>query len=640
MHRFRRFLSLLLCVCLLWAVCVQLLPALAAETILSPNDAHGQDYTTSTLLAQALDRVFAGDVDIYTDLACTAEVSMPLGTRMNNKTQYYIQSKTTGSKISGWQCYIYANAVYNYLFREWVGHAAGFSHSETLITGGNTLTYQQLKNANVRCGAYLRTTGNADGSYNSSDAHSMILLSYNETGITYLEGNADGNGLVRITTRTWSEFVQNQLTNKGRYIAHIVQPKAAVYDQWYSTCSHGTYDALGNCTACAEPFNWQGTFYAGAAGSYRVTEDVTARKDAPYETATAGRTLLTGEVLELTGTCQNAFGAVWYVWTDGEGNRCFVPSGSLELLEMVAVEVVCSDFSPVNHALLERKSQPVKGTVTSNVPLKTIRGYLDGQLFALWTAPDTGTTSVNLQATDINKKLSFSTLTKGRHTVRLEAECYGWDQTLTIHESVFYMEEVSACTHSYQSEITRAPACTVEGLRTYTCDLCGDSYVEALPAIGHIYGEGQCTLCGALERVQLSGTVESLQSGNEPVTVLLRQGTEVVAQTTATGLQAAYSLPDLEAGIYTLELRKTGCVTRTAFIRLEGQRVEHNSLLLASGDVNPDGRVNVIDAAKLYSHIRGSGGELEPYVLKCADMDGSGSVNIIDMGKLYKLVKG
>ena len=43
--------------------------------------------------------------------------------------------------------------------------------------------------------------------------------------------------------------------------------------------------------------------------------------------------------------------------------------------------------------------------------------------------------------------------------------------------------------HSYRKEITTMPTCTEDGVATYTCDECGDSYTEAIPATGHDEGE-------------------------------------------------------------------------------------------------------------------------------------------------------
>lgn len=42
--------------------------------------------------------------------------------------------------------------------------------------------------------------------------------------------------------------------------------------------------------------------------------------------------------------------------------------------------------------------------------------------------------------------------------------------------------------HSYTSTITKEPTCTEEGVRTYTCSYDGSTYTEAIPALGHEWG--------------------------------------------------------------------------------------------------------------------------------------------------------
>ena len=41
--------------------------------------------------------------------------------------------------------------------------------------------------------------------------------------------------------------------------------------------------------------------------------------------------------------------------------------------------------------------------------------------------------------------------------------------------------EPKKCIHTYTSEVTTYPTCKAEGIRTYTCDNCGDSYTEPVP---------------------------------------------------------------------------------------------------------------------------------------------------------------
>lgn len=81
--------------------------------------------------------------------------------------------------------------------------------------------------------------------------------------------------------------------------------------------------------------------------------------------------------------------------------------------------------------------------------------------------------------------------------------------------------------HSYTEAITTPPACTTDGVNTFSCS-CGSSYTEAVPATGHIWGDYAynndattesdgtktrcCTVCGERETVTAEGTRKNLPS--------------------------------------------------------------------------------------------------------------------------------
>lgn len=232
----KKFVSILLCLIFMTSMCVCSNVNVSAKSyITSSSSADGSDYTNITKLANKLNQVFKGNIGLYSNSACTNSVSAPLGSRkMTGSHQYWIKSNTTGNKNSGWQCYIYADAVYNTLFNEWVGKGTSLSHSHKVMSGGkNTVSYSDFKNAGVRTGAIMRTTANSNGSWNSSKAHSLIILSYNSSGIKYVEGNGDGKGLARIANLSWSEFNSGQLKGRSRYVCFIIQPTDSYYDDLY-----------------------------------------------------------------------------------------------------------------------------------------------------------------------------------------------------------------------------------------------------------------------------------------------------------------------------------------------------------------------------------------------------------------------
>ena len=57
--------------------------------------------------------------------------------------------------------------------------------------------------------------------------------------------------------------------------------------------------------------------------------------------------------------------------------------------------------------------------------------------------------------------------------------------------------------HNYKLETTVEPTCTTPGKRVYTCTTeghKGETYEEAIEALGHHFVEGVCTRCGAPEQ--------------------------------------------------------------------------------------------------------------------------------------------
>ncbi len=55
---------------------------------------------------------------------------------------------------------------------------------------------------------------------------------------------------------------------------------------------------------------------------------------------------------------------------------------------------------------------------------------------------------------------------------------------------------VTECTHDdAMSKVTTAATCTKDGVMTWTC-ACGESWTESIPATGHNYVDGECTICG------------------------------------------------------------------------------------------------------------------------------------------------
>lgn len=328
----------ILIIVLIISTASSLLPTvvLAESHILNASDISGSDFTNNICLANALDRVFRGDIDLCTSKNTENEFLLPLGSRLNVDTRYYVQSNTTKIWYEAKQCHIYANAVYNTLFEEWIGSGGSFSNSEVVIPkGSETASYDMLKNAKVQCGAYMRTSGNSDGSYNGNSGHTLIILAYDAANITYLEGNADGKGLVRITKETWDEFNEGELSGRGRRITHVIQPTSNKREEFYPSCTHKNsknewlYSNIGICSKCGYQFPYDTAFDASCAGTYKVISGSTAiLRTGPYKYCSTVKELTSGTI-NVLGSVQNYYPNTWYKATYN-GKTVYVYTDSLK----------------------------------------------------------------------------------------------------------------------------------------------------------------------------------------------------------------------------------------------------------------------------------------------------------------------
>ena len=70
--------------------------------------------------------------------------------------------------------------------------------------------------------------------------------------------------------------------------------------------------------------------------------------------------------------------------------------------------------------------------------------------------------------------------------------------TLVVNEdgTLSLSYDIGECHHLYGSFVSEHPTCVDPGVRVYTCGHCGYSYTEAIPALGHKFEGGKCTVCG------------------------------------------------------------------------------------------------------------------------------------------------
>lgn len=138
----------------------------------------------------------------------------------------------------------------------------------------------------------------------------------------------------------------------------------------------------------------------------------------------------------------------------------------------------------------------------------------------------------------------------------------------------------------------------------------------------------------------IGGTVSCFGNEHGKVTLsLLSKGTQVTQTVTVTGNGSIYVMENVHDGQYTLKASKYDHATREYDVTVSGGELIQDVQLCLQGDVSGDGRINVGDTAKCYSHVRKNNLLTDAYAQRCADMNGDGKLNVGDAARIYGLVR-
>lgn len=231
----RRFVATILVVCVTIGSFFAIKPVdtLAYSSINTTN----KDYSvleniSNPLLKQKLTNVFNGNVRLFSDVPNT----YPIGGKIDDDLHYLYGTDYP----VGHQCYAYAHGLYYYLFGDIVVFGDDIlntmKHSHEAIGECEEVSYDQFRIANILPGSYIRTTSRkplyTQEEIRKNPGHSMIVLDYDQYGLTVVSGNADGWGTIYIETYTWDEFNTYQLERSEgmeRNILSIVTPDLDLY---------------------------------------------------------------------------------------------------------------------------------------------------------------------------------------------------------------------------------------------------------------------------------------------------------------------------------------------------------------------------------------------------------------------------
>ena len=227
MNFLKKLFSLVLALCMAVSIFPQTVRAseeAAADYVwITDREAvDGSDYTADPTLADALNGIFDGNASVYRDSGFTKLVDTKLRSNSvpNNGVFQYVGNGEIETNV-GTSCWIYANGVYFTLFGECTGNGTAGENSEKLDLSGSEnykFTYENFLTWGVRPepGALIRTRC----------GHSLVILDYDQEGVTILDGNGNGRGLIAIRKMDWD--------SQGFRAKYIIQPSQTYFDILYS----------------------------------------------------------------------------------------------------------------------------------------------------------------------------------------------------------------------------------------------------------------------------------------------------------------------------------------------------------------------------------------------------------------------
>lgn len=228
------------------------------------------------------------------------------------------------------------------------------------------------------------------------------------------------------------------------------QEYVAYVKQLHPRCTHSRYDSNGACTDCGYVYDWKTTRDIDAMGYYTAPEDTQAFS-IPY-TQPNGTVLTAGKTLEVRATVINGPGETWYEVALDDGKTVYAPKSALKFQDYLATKLKLSDCTVTDGLVLQQKSYRLDGKVTSTYPLRSIVGYLDGQVYATWTG--TGSVrEISLRSTVLNKKLNFAEIAPGKHTLSIFVTDSTGREASQVYKCTFEIEKpVITFTVTYLTE--------------------------------------------------------------------------------------------------------------------------------------------------------------------------------------------
>lgn len=202
----------------------------------------------------------------------------------------------------------------------------------------------------------------------------------------------------------------------------------------------------------------------------------------------------------------------------------------------------------------------------------------------------------------------------------------------------FIRDDVAA--HSYALTDSVELTCVTDGVNTYTCRNCGDSYTETITAVGHKYDivitapdcesggytTHTCTACGD---VIVDNRTDALGHAYDSVVTAPTCAAEGYTTHTCSRCGDSYvDSPEPATGEHTYDGDKDADCNVCGHVRP----------IVIPGDVDGNGKVNNRDLGVLLLYLNDDDISGKKFDDQAADLDGNGRINNRDLGLLQKLL--
>ncbi len=370
---------------------------------------------------------------------------------------------------------------------EATGHSAGETVTENEVAATCTTdgSYDEVVYCTV-CGEELSRETVTVPATGHTEGEAVVE---NEVAVTHTE---DGSyDLVVYCTVCGEELSRETvtITADGHSASETVTENEVA-----ATCTtDGSYDIVVYCSVCGEELSRETVTVPATGHSYEAVVTAPTCTEGGYTTYTCsacGDTYVADET-EATGHSWDEGTVITAATCTEEGvmsYTCTVCGEAKTETIPMAEHQYEAEFSIVDNTASASRAAAVAAAEDISF-IATLTCTVCGNVEVV-DATETGSTTTDVTCTEDGTTIYTVTCT-------YEGKTYTGQVVVVNEEATGHTYVDGVCvdcgetapehTHTYTSEVTVAAACTTDGVRTYTCTFCGDTYTEVIPATGHDY---------------------------------------------------------------------------------------------------------------------------------------------------------